>query len=80
MAFAGDVVGEELSLDGTRVPLDRLEEAVDSTAATGAIETMSLWAGESVGGVKGVQPAAGIRPDLAGGAELLLRRLGNSHQ
>ena len=74
MAFPGDVVGEVPSLDGTRVPLHRFEPEVASTGATGAIEAMSLWAGESVGGVTGVQPAAEIVGELAAEAERLLRR------
>jgi nitronate monooxygenase len=41
---------------------------------TGEIEAMSLWAGESVGGVKRVQPAADIVMELAEEAETLLRR------
>jgi nitronate monooxygenase len=73
-AFADDVVGEVPSLDGSRVPLHRLEPDVASTGATGAIEAMSLWAGESVGGVTRVQPAAQIVTELAGEAERLLRR------
>jgi hypothetical protein len=40
----------------------------------GAIEAMSLWAGESVGGVTSVQPAAEIVHELAGEAETLLQR------
>jgi NAD(P)H-dependent flavin oxidoreductase YrpB (nitropropane dioxygenase family) len=73
-AFAGDVVGEVPSLDGSRVPLHRLEPEVASTGATGAIEAMPLWAGESVGGVTRVQPAAQIVAELAGEAQQLLRR------
>ena len=42
-----------------------------STGATGAIEAMSLWAGESVGGVKRGQPAAEIIQELAGEAARL---------
>src|SRR4051812_7993287 len=67
-AFADDVVGEVPSLDGSRVPLHRLEPEVVSTGATGAIESMSLWAGESVGGVTRVQPAAQIMAEMAGDA------------
>jgi NAD(P)H-dependent flavin oxidoreductase YrpB (nitropropane dioxygenase family) len=74
LAFPGDVVAEVLSLDGTRVPLHRLQPGVASTRATGAIEAMSLWAGESVGGVTRLQPAAEIVAELAGEAQRLLRR------
>ena len=41
--------------------------------ATGALN----WAGESVGGVTRVQPAAGIVAELAGEAERLLHRWGH---
>jgi NAD(P)H-dependent flavin oxidoreductase YrpB (nitropropane dioxygenase family) len=41
---------------------------------TGHIEAMSLWAGESVGGVKRIQPAADIVMELVEDAEKLLQR------
>jgi hypothetical protein len=41
---------------------------------TGEIDAMALYAGESVGGVTRVQPAAEIVHELAEGAEQLLRR------
>jgi nitronate monooxygenase len=74
MAFPGNVVGEVPSLYGTRVPLHRLEPEVASMGATGAIEAMPLWAGESVDHVTAVQPAAEIVRELAEEAERLLRR------
>jgi enoyl-[acyl-carrier protein] reductase II len=77
VAFAGDVVCEVPSLDGTRVPVHRLQPGVASTGATGAIEAMSLWAGESVGRVTRVQPPAEIVGELADEAERLLRRWGD---
>jgi NAD(P)H-dependent flavin oxidoreductase YrpB (nitropropane dioxygenase family) len=73
-AFAGDIVGERTSLDGTRVPWPRLAPGVADRTTTGAIEAMSLWAGESVGEVRRVQPAAEIVRELAEEAEALLRR------
>ena len=59
-SFAGEVVGETSSLDGTRVALANYEPDAITRDTTGAIEAISPWAGESVGGVKGVQPAAEI--------------------
>jgi len=47
-----------------------------SKNTTGAIDAMAQWAGESVGGVKSLQPAAAIVQELAGQAEQLLRRWG----
>ena len=75
-AFAGEVVGEAARLDGTRRPVARFESLGVNQMATGAIEAMSLWAGESVGGVRRVQPAAEIVRELAGDAERLLRQWG----
>jgi enoyl-[acyl-carrier protein] reductase II len=73
-ASEDELVGEAPSLDGTRVPLHRFEPDVPSTGTNGTIEAMSLWAGESVGGVTRVQPAAEIIRELAVEAERLLRR------
>jgi len=73
-AFDGEVVGEAASLDGTRVAVARFEPDAIDRAATGAIEAMSLWAGESVGGVTRVQPAAEIVRELADEAERRLHR------
>jgi nitronate monooxygenase len=73
-AFKGDIVGEVPSLDGTREPLHRFEPEAITQGVTGAIEAMPFWAGESVGAVKRVQPAAEIVREVAGGAECLLRR------
>ena len=73
-AFAGEVVGETPSLAGTREALPRFYPDAINRGTTGAIEAMSLWAGESVGGVTRVQPAAEIVAELAGAAERLLRR------
>jgi NAD(P)H-dependent flavin oxidoreductase YrpB (nitropropane dioxygenase family) len=73
-AFPGDLVGEVPTLDGTREPLPRLAPDAINRGTTGAIAAMPLWAGESVGGVTRVQPAAEIVRELAGEAEWLLRR------
>lgn len=74
-AFQGDVVGEDFEPEtGARWPVHRLEKMTASRHATGTIEAMSLWAGESVGGVTKVQPVADIIQEMAGEAERLLRR------
>jgi NAD(P)H-dependent flavin oxidoreductase YrpB (nitropropane dioxygenase family) len=74
-AHDGDVIGEGISpYTGERYPIHRFEcDAVRDTF-TGAIEAMSLWAGESVSGVRRVQPAAEIIHELVEEAERLLRR------
>ena len=76
-AFAGEVVGEVPSLDGTREPLHRFEPDAITRGVTGAIEAMPLWAGESVVGVTRVRPAAEIVREVADEAERLLGRWGS---
>lgn len=74
-AFQGDIVGEWVSVDtGEREPIHRFACLTVDRHVTGAIEAMPHWAGESVDGVKHVQPAADIVQELAGEAEALLRR------
>jgi NAD(P)H-dependent flavin oxidoreductase YrpB (nitropropane dioxygenase family) len=74
-AFAGDVVGERFRpAHGDTVPVRRGEKMVITRHVTGAVEAMPHWAGESVGNVTRVQPAAEIVAELAGEAERLLRR------
>jgi NAD(P)H-dependent flavin oxidoreductase YrpB (nitropropane dioxygenase family) len=73
-ANTNEIVGEIPSLDGTRFPITRFSADVATRETTGAIEAMSLWAGESVGGVNRVQPAAEKVRELAEEAEKLLRR------
>jgi NAD(P)H-dependent flavin oxidoreductase YrpB (nitropropane dioxygenase family) len=73
-AFAGVIVGELPSLDGTRVPLQRFQPDVPTTGATGAIEAMPLWAGTSVAAVRSVQPAGAIVQEVASEAEQRLRQ------
>jgi NAD(P)H-dependent flavin oxidoreductase YrpB (nitropropane dioxygenase family) len=67
-------VGETARLDGSRVPILRFGAAVVDQTVTGAIAAMALWAGESVGGVTRVQPAAEVMRELAQGADALLQR------
>jgi NAD(P)H-dependent flavin oxidoreductase YrpB (nitropropane dioxygenase family) len=46
--------------------------------AKGNIEALSMWAGQSVGLVRKVQPAAEIVRDISTGSDAILRRLGAS--
>jgi nitronate monooxygenase len=74
-AFEGDVVGEAFGFyTGEPYPVHR--RGVDAVRArhTGTIEAMSLWAGESVGGVRRVQPAGEIIREMVEESEGLLRR------
>jgi nitronate monooxygenase len=73
-AFQGDDVGEVLTPSGDHVPVRRFQKLTITRHVTGAIEAMPHWAGESVGGVTRLQPAAEIIRELAGEAERLLRR------
>jgi hypothetical protein len=68
-AFHGDAVGETTRLDGTRVPIHRFQACVPDKTTTGVIAAMPLWAGESVGAVKRIQPAAQILRELVEEAE-----------
>jgi NAD(P)H-dependent flavin oxidoreductase YrpB (nitropropane dioxygenase family) len=72
-AFAGQFVGETLDLDGTSEKLPRFGSLAVTRDTTGRIDAMSLWAGESVGAVNRVQPAAEILRELWEEAETQLR-------
>ena len=74
-AFEGAVVGEAASIyTGERSALRRFQIGVIHRGVSGAIAAMPQWAGESVGGVTRVQPAAEIVRELAEEAERRLRR------
>jgi NAD(P)H-dependent flavin oxidoreductase YrpB (nitropropane dioxygenase family) len=74
-AFQGDMVGEVLDEEsGERRPIHRFQIGTIRRHTTGAIAAMPHWAGESVGAVKRVQPAAEIVRELAEEAEGLVRR------
>jgi nitronate monooxygenase len=75
--FQGEVVGEGRNYyTGQQYPIERFGTDAIHESYTGAIDAMSLWAGESVGGVTKIESAADIVRDLAGEAERLLRRWG----
>jgi NAD(P)H-dependent flavin oxidoreductase YrpB (nitropropane dioxygenase family) len=59
---AGEVV-----LGGMRLPVPRFGSIPPTEGSTGAIEAMSLYAGQSVGAVKDIAPAASIVAELAAG-------------
>jgi len=62
---AGEVV-----LGGMRLPVPRFGSIPPTEGSTGAIEAMSLYAGQSVGGVKAVVSAASIVAELAAGVPI----------
>lgn len=78
-ALTGEVVGETLDLDGSPESVRRFDCLAVSRETTGRIEAMPLWAGESVGAVKRVQPAAEILRELIDEAESLLKSQSAPH-
>jgi NAD(P)H-dependent flavin oxidoreductase YrpB (nitropropane dioxygenase family) len=73
--FAGEIVGETLIRQhGERVPIRRFETLTIDQSTTGTIAAMPHWAGESVGRVTHVQPAADIMREVVDEAERLLQR------
>jgi NAD(P)H-dependent flavin oxidoreductase YrpB (nitropropane dioxygenase family) len=79
IAYDGEIVGERTTLTGVRMPVRRFGAGVPMHDTSGAIAAMALWAGESVGGVQRVQPAAEIVLELAQGAEQLLSSVGGTN-
>jgi NAD(P)H-dependent flavin oxidoreductase YrpB (nitropropane dioxygenase family) len=75
--FEGDVVAE---FTGPYTGVHRVVHPFDAAAParyyTGHIDAMPHWAGEGVGAVRRVQPAAEIIREIAGEAEDLLKRWG----
>jgi nitronate monooxygenase len=72
-AFHGEIVGEQ-RLDSSTNPIPRFAPPPPGAITTGEIDAMALYAGQSVGMVRDVKPAAAIVAELADGAERLLRR------
>jgi NAD(P)H-dependent flavin oxidoreductase YrpB (nitropropane dioxygenase family) len=73
-AFPGEIVGKVIGLDGTETAVPRFGTRTPDRTATGEVAAMSLWAGESVAGVKRVLPAREVVRELVEEAEQLLRR------
>jgi NAD(P)H-dependent flavin oxidoreductase YrpB (nitropropane dioxygenase family) len=72
-ALEGETTGET-TWGGAKLPVPRFGVVVPTRETTGAVEAMALYAGESVGAVRRVQPAAEIVTELLDGAERLLAR------
>jgi nitronate monooxygenase len=64
--FEGDIVGER-DLAGVKNPVPKGSIALPTINTTGKIEAMALYAGQSVGAVKTVKPAADIMNELVEG-------------
>jgi nitronate monooxygenase len=74
-AFDGDVVAE-VEIAGEHHDIRRFQGTPPHNAVSGRIDAMACYAGQSVGSVKKVQPAAEIVAELFDGAEALLERWG----
>jgi nitronate monooxygenase len=60
---------------GAEIPIHRFASMPPNVQATGDIESMSLFAGQSVGLVDEIRPAAEILRETVNGAERLIREL-----
>ena len=69
--FVGDVVGAVI-VNGERRPVRRWAGTEPNRATVGAIEAMALYAGQSVGAVQRIEPAADIIRELVQDAEACL--------
>jgi NAD(P)H-dependent flavin oxidoreductase YrpB (nitropropane dioxygenase family) len=74
-ALADDDVGS-VRLGDRILPIRRFSVIAPTTTTTGRIDAMALYAGESVGAVTAVQPAAAIVAEVVAGAERRLRQPG----
>jgi NAD(P)H-dependent flavin oxidoreductase YrpB (nitropropane dioxygenase family) len=73
-AFQGEIVGHVKPLYGdSPQPLRRFQPHTITKRVTGAIEAMPHWAGESVNGVKGLQPAKEIIQEVVDDCEKYLQ-------
>ena len=68
------VIGRTL-IAGVEIPIQRFTSIPPNVNATGDIESMSLFAGQSVGLVDEIRPAADILRETLKGAERLIREL-----
>lgn len=71
-ALTGEFAGE-MQAGPQRVPVPRFSAPPPVATTTGEIAAMALYAGQGVGSVREVQPAAEIMDELVSGAEELLR-------
>ena len=68
-----DAIVGETDWGGRTMPIPRLAVVAPTAQTRGAIDAMALYAGESVGAVRRVQPAADIVRELDEGAQRLLQ-------
>ena len=70
----GEIVAKVMGLDGSERSVPRFSVVMADRSATGHVEAMALYAGQSVGAIKRVAPAREIMRELVEQAEDLLRR------
>ncbi len=70
-ALDAEVAGE-MAFAGGRMPIPRFSVPCPNRSASGHIEAMALYAGESVDAVRRIEPAAAIVAELVEGARKLL--------
>jgi NAD(P)H-dependent flavin oxidoreductase YrpB (nitropropane dioxygenase family) len=70
--------GDVIATSKTRGDLVRYRSYTVGPDTSGDLEALSMWAGQSVGIVKKIQPAGDIVREITSDAEAILRRL-NSH-
>jgi enoyl-[acyl-carrier protein] reductase II len=66
-------------IGGAEIPIQRFASLPPNAHATGDIESMSLLAGQSVGLINEIRPAAEIVCETVNGAEHLIRKLSASY-
>ncbi|MGH9208642.1 MAG: nitronate monooxygenase, partial [Acidimicrobiales bacterium] len=67
-ALDTDTVGQG-NMGGQSMPIPRWAPPPPSRDTTGAVRAMALYAGQGVGSVREVRPAADVVAELASGAE-----------
>jgi NAD(P)H-dependent flavin oxidoreductase YrpB (nitropropane dioxygenase family) len=65
----------ETEIAGQKLAIGRFMTPAPLRTSSGRIDAMALYAGESVGCVRAIRPAAEIVRELAAGAERLLNRV-----
>jgi len=73
-ALQDDSIGSVTNIDGTQANVPRFAATVADKTATGHVDAMALYAGQSVGSVKRLMSAREIVRELAADAETFLRR------
>jgi nitronate monooxygenase len=76
-ALQDDTVASVANIDGTRATVPRFAATVADRTATGHVDAMALYAGQSVGAVKRSMPAREIIRELTEEAQIFLRRIGD---